>query len=224
MSEDGRPISGAIWIALIGALATSGGYLFTYYRDISIQERRQKHDLVVKLLTEDSRESSKNLVWAHDAGLISLSNETIRSLKAKPYEGPTRSGGETSESTSITERISSEDIIGLVRGLDAETKSLRSQALQSLLNETAGSNKKVKEAIAASIAALSGERLEAISVTGRYNTLYFLDRVDWTEIDAQTRKKSGVVLKMILDRANEGLAAVGPQTRSLISSIRAKLA
>ncbi|MEM1398519.1 MAG: hypothetical protein AAGF58_01490, partial [Pseudomonadota bacterium] len=157
---NGASGGGAIWVAIIGALATGGGYLFTYYKDISIQERTQQHDLVIKLLTEDSRESSRNLVWAHEAGLINLSPQTVESLVEKPYEGPTRSSGEGTEGTAtLTDIIPSEDIVALVRGLDAGTKSLRSQALQTLLNETAGSEEKTKEAVLASIAALSGDQL-----------------------------------------------------------------
>lgn len=224
MSEGGKSGSVTIWVALIGALVSSGGYLFAYYKDLAIQDRKQNHDLVIRLLTEDARESSRNLIWAHDAGLISLRAETVRALEEKPYEGPTVSSGDSPAGGAIDELIPSQDIVALVRGLDAPTKSVRSRALQTLLDDAMSDDAKLSEAVAASIAALSGSRLDELSANGRYNILYFLNRVDWRRIGEAQRDRMQGALDQIAARAREGLAAVGPQTNSLMENVTQKLA
>lgn len=230
MAGDGKPGNAAIWIALIGALVTSGGYLVAYYRDLSIQERNQehdlklreqsqKHDLVVRLLTEDARESSRNLLWAHDAGLIALSEATVTQLRDKPYEGPTRTAGEGSTETGLAEALPAEDMVSLVRALDAPSKSARSRALQALLDTVNAAPERAGEAVTAVLSSLSGDRLEALSAQGRYNLLYVLDRLDWSEVTPEARAGVKAALETVLARGEEGVAAIGPQTRALIGRV-----
>jgi hypothetical protein len=100
--------------------------------------------------------------------------------------------------------------------LDGPTLTIRTQSLKTLL-ENHLSN---KEAVRAAIDGLSGEKLNLISLNGRYNILYFLERVDWGNIDQALKTDVERMVDNILGRHEQGIAVAGEKTQSQISKIR----
>lgn len=215
MSNQGSN-SAAIWVAIIGGLISAGSYVGAYFKDIALQEKKQKHELIINLLREDPFLSSTNLIWASDAELIELSEKTIAKLKADPIDAPTSSSigkGVTNVEEFI---IPSTDVLRLMADLDGPTLTIRTQSLKTLLENHLSNN----EAVKAAIDGLSGEKLNLISLNGRYNILYFLERVDWGKINQTLKNAVEIMLDNILERHEQGIAIAGKKTQNQISIIK----
>lgn len=209
----------ALTVALIGAFVTAFGYLGTYYKDLAIQEKKQKHDFVIALLREDPRDSSANLLWASKAELLELSDVTITNLEESPFDGPTRSEANDTDNFESTEEVISSGLTALVRGLDSPVKSTRWKSLETLEIQFSSD----VDAVAAVTANLSDSNLKAMTPNGLYNHLYFLNNVEWTGMGAETKGGVRDVLENIKARKNEGILAVGPKTTELIEGIEVQL-
>lgn len=206
----------AVWVAIIGGLISAVGYVGAYFKDISLQEKKQKHELIINLLREDPFASSRNLIWANNAGLIELSEDNITKLKNDPIDAPTASSIGANPSN-VEEFIApSSDISRLIADLDGVTLTIRTQSLKALLDNHLSSN----DAVKAAIGQLSGEKLNLISLNGRYNVLYFLERVNWANIEPALKESANVMVDNILDRHDQGIAIAGKKTRSQISQIK----
>lgn len=218
VAKDGtrRKPNAAIWIALLGAFVTSIGYLVGFYQSLSLQKSAQNHALLVDLLSESPTNSSSNLLWAYDAKLLELTDQTVATLKTDPSSAPTRVAPSSSNSVAFDEIVPTNDVVALVRGLDGLVRSTRSASLQALLDEHRANESAVK----AAIYGISGDQLDALSASGRVNILYFLERVDWCEISPEARTSAVTAVDTIIQRADEGVAAAGEQTRSHIKAIK----
>lgn len=80
-----------------------------------------------------------------------------------------------------------------------------------------------KTVIAAVASSLSSENLDTITATGQYNHLYFLNKVNWTQIDGEIKSEIQDALKNIKARNKSVNSAVGPKAMELVTSIESKL-
>jgi hypothetical protein len=222
MVEDARGAGSSsaipVWVALIAAIVSVAGYLIGYYKDLAIQERRERQEFILELLREDALESTKNLLWADKAGLISLSEQARTALSEDPASAPTRTetvSGQRNETVSL----GFADLGALVSGLNSQEYSTRYSALESLERfQTANEN-----AVNLALDMLSDSEIDMLSANGRYNVLYFLDRVAWNAMGAETVSKAQTALQTIKTRQREGITEVGTKTQALLDSIRQKI-
>lgn len=216
--ESRRKSSVAIWIAVVGAIVTSFGYLVGFYQSLSLQKSSQNHALLVDLLSENPNESTDNLIWAYEANLLSLSKETVSALQADPSSAPTRAASSIAN-VAFDELVPTNDVVALVRGLDDPARRTRAASLQALLDGHSANERAIK----AAIDGISGTQLKLLSANGRVNILYFLERAEWCDITAQGRTRARTAVKTIIQRADEGIAAAGAQTRGHTSAIIASI-
>ena len=107
----------------------------------------------------------------------------------------------------------------LAAQIDADDKARRLQALQTLKNDHAGS----PEAVAAVLALLGPDRLDALSTEGRFNALWFLARTNqaaWTPGLAQAGREAAVRLR---ERARVGVP-LGKDSAAELSALEQLLA
>ncbi len=213
MSEKAR--GPAVWVALIGALASSGGYLLGYFKDLAIEEKSQEHSLILELLDENPRQSSSNLLWAHHAGLLDLSLTTVSALEDDPASAPTRAAP-VSARGAFDVLIPSNSVIALVQSLDGAERATRAGALQILLDN----HRADEEAVRAVVSLISGDQLIELSANGRINALYFLERVQWSTLGDDAKDATLAALAAIIHRVADGVIVVGEDTRNHITQIQ----
>lgn len=212
-------VSAPIWVAVIGAIVTGVGYVSAYFKDIEIQGRKERQEFILKLLREDPRESSQNLIWAHSAGLVKLDAETVEKLSANPFSAPTVSQSANPQVVSMDDLVVPDTVSGLVASLDSPIRTERYKSLEKLEVEHNADPSAVK----AAVLALSEENVERLSANGRYNILYFLDRVKWTDMPPSLKTEATSVLNEVTRRSREGIAEVGPKTMDLLKRALAQI-
>lgn len=212
-----------VWVALVAAIATVGGYLIGYYKDLEIQARKERQEFILELLREDPKESSANLLWADEADLIELSTEAKEALQESPESAPVRSI--TGNNVFVAPEEAGvgalpADANALVIALDSKLYRERYAALEALELRHAAD----PVAIQAALASLSDGQIDRLSANGRYNVIYFLDRVSWTRVDSSLVEATRKTIQGIEDRDREGIAEIGPKTQALIDSVKRQLA
>ncbi len=208
-----------IWVAVIGAIVTGVGYVSAYFKDIEIQSRKERQEFILKLLREDPRDSSQNLIWAHGAGLVKLDAETVEKLSANPFSAPTVSQPASVQAAPTDDLVIPDTVSGLIASLDSPLRAERYKALEKLEIEHSADPSAVK----AAVLSLSEENVDRLSANGRYNILYFLDRVKWAGMLPGLKAEATSVLNEVTRRSREGIAEVGPKTMDLLKRALAQI-
>jgi hypothetical protein len=211
-------IKGAIWTAVIAGTASSIGYGFAYFKDIELERESRKHTLLLELLREDPRESSRNLLWAYSAGILELSKQTVAALQEDPFSAPTKAS-DKNDAGVFNETVPESDVAALVRDLDANEQPARLRALRVLIESHLSS----EQAVRAATVLITQPYLDVLTANGRVNVLSYLGRVNWNAIPEDLRNTVLRACEQLLERAEVGEVAAGRTTRSHIDRIRAAI-
>lgn len=210
-----------IWAVTMIALASAFGVVALYFRGEAISNEKERAEAAAEVLAERARvsEARANELAAQMAALASASDEVEASEgDTIQVTAPTRSVARTASpqrmrSMSANPQPTDED--RLVAAMNSSDKTTRLQAGEQVA--TAVRSKDNQAILTALVAAIEMPRVQNLSPTGRFNTLYMLNvQPTWSGASLAPRIESA------LDRM-ESETLVGGQTQHCIDMLKAKL-